>query len=210
MLGEVSQFKANSLLAKTYRSIYLYFFPEKITHYDDLTEFLHSFSTRCAGGLVLSYAQKRTGKLHFKLAKEKDYADALIKAQIGLHAEVLSDLWFLTLKFLKLPRKGFEKTGQEILLELHNRYVATSPTDTMMPPALKKRHFSPKEETLKEFAEKSGKELFKLLPLTENLLDSNEEAFIGQLRLRYIGYFEKLDKRLERDSLTADFKKRIK
>ncbi len=211
MLGEISQFKANSLFSKIYRGIfrkvYLTFRPEKVKTCQDLIEFLHDFSTRASGGLVLSYAQKRTGKLHFKLAKEKDYADDLIRAQIGLHAEVVSDLWFLTLVFLKLPRKPLQKIGTEIIKELHTGYLETSPTDTKMSSALKKRHFAPKEKSIKEFSEKSGKVLFDLLPLTENLLDSNLESFVGQLRLRYIGYFEKLDARLDRDSIAADFKK---
>ncbi len=203
MLNKIKKIQIKSIIPK----IKLILSPPKVTNTDEFSEFLYDFSTRAAGGIVLSYAQKRTGKLHFKLAKEKNYADDLIKAQIILHAEILSDLWFLTLEFLKLPHKPLAKLNYEILQNLHHRYFITAPTQTKLAQALKKRHFTANVQGIKELANKSGDILFKILPLTENLLDSNREVFAGQLRARYIGFLEKLDKRADKDSLITDLKK---
>lgn len=178
----------------------------KIENLPQYREFLYDQSTRAAGGLVLSYSQKRAGKLHFRLAKERAYADDLIRAQIGLHAEIASDLWFLTLEFLKLPRPPLKTKTQTILTDLHQRYVDTAPRREIFNEALKPQHFNPTEKGLKAFADKSGDVLFALLPFTDDLLAENRNIFRGQLRLRYISFLEKLDKRSDMPTLCADLR----
>lgn len=172
-----------------------------IVNIDDLEQYLSEECGRMAGGLVMSYAQKRAGRLHWKLVKEEEYARDLINTQIILHAEIISDIAFLTSDLLQLDRKDTKKTLTAMIGRIHAKYVSSTPMQGVMDSALKPHHFMPKEQGIRDFSVKSGKKLFASLPMTDNLLKDNSKIFEGQLRSKYIALLQRLDRKMVKDQL---------
>jgi hypothetical protein len=177
---------------------------KKIEDIADLKNFLYSYSAKNSGQIIVKYAQKRLGKIHYNLTREnEDYNQELIRCQITIHAEILADLGHLIARLSKIENVKQSKKLQQSIIEAHTIYVTSSPDWYEGEEKLTEQHFNRAHQELKELSIHTGKILFHLLPMTENLRKSNILIFQNQIRLVYIQFLEQLGKRITIDKLTT-------
>ncbi len=152
----------------------------------------------------MKYAQKRLGKIHYTLSKDDvHYANDLINCQIKLHAEVLSDYLTMVSRVLHIDNLDDYPRITQLFALVHDSYVQSAPTNDWQS-ALTPEHLILKEETLAQLTKKTGKKLFKLLPVTGDLLAGNVQIFQGQVRLEYINFLDELGRRIKTEEVLQD------
>ena len=180
--------------------------PDKkpLNNLEQLVLYLADEVARLSSGAVMSYAQKRTGKLHWQLVKDDEYSAKLINCQVLLNAEIMSDIVFLTLNLLKLNRADVKVVTDKIIIECHNNFKKSSPITLKNEFELLPRFFNPKENSIREFTIKTGNILYKELPFTKGLREDNNQIIIGQLRTKYINLLTRIDRKLVKDNISSE------
>ena len=175
---------------------------KKIHNKDDLKDFLYSYSAKNAGQLIIKYAQKRLGKIHYNLTRDDDnYNREIVRCQIAIHAEILADMGHLLARLSKLPNVATNEVLKNSLIEAHDIYVTSSPDWYQGSSQMTSKHLNRENQELKELASQTGAFLYKLLPMTEDLRKSNVIIFQNQIRLIYIQFLEQFSKRLTIEKL---------
>ena len=175
---------------------------KKIHSIDDLNLFVHNYCAKGAGQLVIKYAQKRLGKIHYNLAKDDDsYAQELVRCQTKIHAELVADIGHLIAFWLKYLSIEKNSALLDLVKKVHQQYINTAPSKYQVQSQLADRHFNKEQQELKKLAQQTGKFLFKLLPMTENLRRSDVSIFQGQVRLFYIQFLQDLTKKVNKEQL---------
>ncbi len=179
--------------------------PLPITTTDGLRIFLQEKVARMSGEIVIKYAQKRLGKLHYSLAKtDTNYTKDLVNCQIKIHAQMLSDVMVMICQLLKTVDSEQAPQLVEIMHRVHNTYVESAPKGYDVEPALAQRLMSQEKKKVGELAKKTGILVFKTLPVTSDLLPGNAQIFQGQVRLLYISFLQEFGKRADFELLAQD------
>lgn len=138
------------------------------------------------GKFVLNYAQKRLGKLHYTLGrKDAEYAKELMRCQTRMHAEVAADIFAVIAARMGIKALCDNAYLSAALRDCHARFVASAPAAHPMEAALTEAHLAARPEGLAAMSVSTGRFLFGLLPMTDTLLKSNVEIFIGHVRTAY-------------------------
>lgn len=183
------------MIQKVIRSL---FACKKISTLDDLFKFVVKHSSQMSGELVVKYSQKRLGKIHYTLSKnDKNYAKELVSCQSQLHSWVMLDYYCLLMKLTELPSTQASGKLIECLLQIHKDYVNSAPTELVYASNLCTQDFQQQKITLRDIANNTGKKLFKLLPMTDQIQESDVAIFQGQVRLSYINFLTNLDRRIK-------------
>lgn len=203
------------MVASFVQKIWQAWWIKKIDTPKDLYEFLYAYSTKHAADVVIKYAQKRLGKIHYNLVLDDvHYSRELIRCQIVIHAEILADMGHLVAGLSKLSHVAESVILQRTLCEVHRMYVRSSP-DWYDDPSddqkdkknedsnsnKNKKYFDRTDKVLRDLSAHTGSFLFRLLPMTEHLQPSDVMIFQGQIRLIYIAFLEQLRKRIATDDL---------
>ncbi len=168
--------------------------PDPITTKEELGNYLSLEIANITGLAIMKYSQKRLGKIHYNIVKDKNYASELVDCQIKLHAEIISDIGHLVMQLLKYQDFSECKELRSLLEQIHNDYVSSSPEGMDFSSCLNTSHFLSGEIKFRERASKTGKFLFNTLPMTDIMLSSDVAIFQGQIRFAYIRLLEKLGK----------------
>lgn len=175
---------------------------KKIHTGDNLGEFLYTFSAKNAGQLIIKYAQKRLGKIHYNLAQDDDnYNHELVRCQIAIHAEILADMGHLVARLCQLSNASESDVLKNNLIDAHRIFVTSSPDWYDGESELNHTHLNRGDKVLKELSIDTGEFLFRLLPMTDNLRKSDVTIFQGQIRLVYIEFLEQLGRRIKTKDL---------
>ena len=178
--------------------------PEPILTSEALKHFLVKEIAKVSGDLVIKYAIKRLGRLHYRYAKDPNYIQELVECQVKVHAEILADFSHLVARLMKFENVKECERLQSLVKAVHVDYVQTAPAGTNVHPCLTERHLAKADVKIRDFALITGEFLYKTLPMTENLYASNVAIFQGQVRTAYIALLEKIGRRANYESLRND------
>ena len=165
-----------------------------IKNIEQLEEFLRKHLTHAAGKLIISYSQNRLGKRHYAYVADKNYSKELIIAQIKLHVKICEDMFHLICERSNINSNYEMDEFQKIFLRLHHEYRGTSPIELNSEEKIEEPVFKKTSSSLEDCSSATGKFLYEILPLTENVLIENVRIFQGQIRYTYINILDRLEK----------------
>ena len=178
-------------------------FPSPINDLNALKDFIFQQSSRTASELVINYAQKRLGKYHYNFSRDnQQYTEEIMHCQAYLHAWLIADFRVLLTRYANLNESLSCSASESLashLEELNDYFMSTAPA------SLNNQEIKPQWHTethqLSQLAKSTGRKLFKLLPLTEHMGQSDELIFHGQLRYTYANFLQSLSKRIKPQQL---------
>lgn len=178
--------------------------PEPIETSQALKNFLVKEIAKVTSELVIKYAIKRLGRLHYRFAKDPNYIQELVECQVKLHAEILADFSHLVARLMNFENVKECASLKALVQTVHEDYVKTAPEGTRVHACLTEHHFAKGHIKVRDLALIRGEFLYKILPMTENLYAANVTIFQGQMRTAYIGLLEKIGRRAHYELLRKD------
>ncbi len=179
--------------------------PDPIVDKEDLEQFLTLEIAKITGLAIMKYSQKRLGKIHYNLMKDRNYAEELVSCQIKIHAEIVADIGHLIAKLMKFETIQECETFKQLLEKVHNDYVQSSPEGMLFSSCLTEEHFSRSHVKVRDLAIRTGKFLFQTLPMTDIMMPSDVKIFQGQIGFAYVNMLGQLSKRVDYTDLRKNF-----